>query len=101
MRMTRIRTFVLFVIRVVFMPITTSAKKAHRQSLRRRVFNSRRKVALKDALKAMNTTNKKEATAALSVAYKALDKAAKTGVIKKQTASRKKARLAAMVRKMA
>lgn len=83
------------------MPITTSAKKAHRKSLRRRVFNIRRKESLKDAIKAFGGVSKKEAEVALSAAYKALDKAAKTGVIKKQTASRKKSRLAAMVKKMA
>ena len=41
----------------------------------------------------------KEAQAKLSSAYKAIDKAAKRGVIKKNTASRKKARLAALIKK--
>jgi small subunit ribosomal protein S20 len=36
---------------------------------------------------------------ALSVLYKALDKAAKRGVIKKNTASRKKSRAVALLRK--
>jgi len=73
------------------MAITKSAKKAHRASLRKRVFNVRRKRALlgtvKDARKEMSTE-------ALSKAYKAIDKAAKRGIIKKNTAARKKSRLA-------
>ncbi|MCI0597678.1 30S ribosomal protein S20 [Candidatus Parcubacteria bacterium] len=73
------------------MAITTSAKKAHRASLRKRVFNVRRKRALTNAVK----TVKKSMTAAdLSKAYQAIDKAAKRGIIKKNTAARKKSRLA-------
>lgn len=73
------------------MAITSSAKKAHRASLKKRVFNVRRKrnmtVAVKDA--------RKEGTpASLSEAFKAIDKAAKRGIIKKNTADRKKSRLA-------
>ncbi len=73
------------------MAITKSAKKAHRVSLRRRVFNLRRSRALHDAVKAARAT--KDA-ASLSTAFKAIDKAAKTNVISKNAASRKKSRLA-------
>ena len=70
------------------MAITKSAKKAHRQSLRRRVFNLRRRHALHDAVKeARNDAGK------LSTAFKAIDKAAKRGVISKNAANRKKSRL--------
>lgn len=40
-----------------------------------------------------------EATAALPEAYKAIDKAAKRGILKKNTAARKKSRLAHAVSK--
>lgn len=79
------------------MAITKSAKKAHRASLRKRVFNVRRKRALTDTTKVVRknlATDPKAAEASLSAAYKAIDKAAKTGVIKKNAASRKKSRLA-------
>lgn len=79
------------------MAITKSAKKAHRASLRKHVFNVRRKRALTETTKVVKKaigTDVKEAEKSLSAAYKAIDKAAKTGVIKKNTASRKKSRLA-------
>ena len=79
------------------MAITKSAKKAHRASLKKRVYNVRRKRALGETTKTVRklvTTSPKEAEASLSAAYKAIDKAAKTGVIKKNAASRKKSRLA-------
>lgn len=86
------------------MAITKSAKKAIRVSDRKRVLNLRRQKAMKDALKdtrkhiALN--DKKAAVAELQAAYKALDKAAKRGVIKKNTASRKKSRLAHAIAKL-
>ncbi len=79
------------------MAITTSAKKAHRASLKKRVFNVRRKRALTDATKTARKQIAADASAAkesLSAAYKAIDKAAKRGIIKKNAASRKKSRLA-------
>lgn len=79
------------------MAITASAKKAHRASLKKHVFNVRRKRVLSDTTKTVRklvTTDVKEAEKSLSAAYKAIDKAAKTGVIKKNAASRKKSRLA-------
>ena len=87
------------------MAITANAKKAHRASLKKHVFNVRRKRVLtsttKDVRKLITTGSKAEANASLSAAFKALDKAAKTGVIKKNTASRKKSRLAKAVAKVA
>ncbi|HWH16122.1 MAG TPA: 30S ribosomal protein S20 [Candidatus Paceibacterota bacterium] len=79
------------------MAITKSAKKAHRASLKKRVFNLRRKRVLTDTVKTVRkaiATDTKEAEKTLSAAYQAIDKAAKTGVIKKNAASRKKSRLA-------
>ena len=87
------------------MAITTSAKKAIRGSQRKKVFNDRRKKALKEAVKEVRTLvaskDKKAVSAALSKAYQAIDKAAKTNFIKKNTASRKKARLSALAKKIA
>ncbi|HEY0979775.1 MAG TPA: 30S ribosomal protein S20 [Candidatus Paceibacterota bacterium] len=79
------------------MAITKSAKKAHRASLKKRVFNMRRKRTLADTTKTVRkaiVSDVKVAEQSLSAAYKAIDKAAKTGVIKKNAASRKKSRLA-------
>lgn len=84
------------------MAITKSAKKAHRVSVKKRVFNIRRKRALTTTVKTVKkamATSADEARSSLSAAYKAIDKAAKRGVIKKNTASRKKSRLAAAVKR--
>lgn len=87
------------------MAITSSAKKALRSSKRKRVFNLRRTRTMRDVLKEVNTLTSagkvKEAAAKLPEAYKAIDKAAKRGVIKKNTAARKKSRLSAHIKKSA
>lgn len=86
------------------MAITKSAKKAHRASLKKHVFNVRRKRVLTDTVKAVRKTMVTDAAAAresLSTAYQAIDKAAKRGVIKKNTADRKKSRLAKAVKRSA
>lgn len=83
------------------MPITDNAKKAHRQSLRRKVFNVRRARAMKDVTKtidkAVDAGDTKKAEELLPTAYKAIDKAAKRGIIKSNTAARKKSRLSASI----
>lgn len=83
------------------MAITQSAKKALRVSARKRVFNLRRSRTMKDAVKNVETLadtgKKKEAAQKLSEAYQAIDKAAKRGIIKKNTAARKKSRLAKLL----
>lgn len=85
------------------MPITKSAKKALRQSERRAEKNLKRKEAYKNALKQIRkfAAVKKidEAEKIIPAAYKALDKAAKTGVIKPNAAARKKSRLMAWIKK--
>ncbi len=79
------------------MPITQSAKKALRQSFRRKKRNVAKKEKMKDAVKEVKklvaSGDKEKALELISKAYKAIDKAAKTGVIKKNTANRKKSRL--------
>jgi len=80
-----------------YMAITKSAKKALRVSDRKRVFNDRIRKTLKSSVKEARTSIASKAkTSAESVrlAFKALDKAAKRGTIKKGTADRKKSRLA-------
>ena len=80
------------------MAITSSAKKAIRVSKRKKMVNDRRTKTMKDSVKkiekAVKAGNKEEAAKMLSAAFAAVDKAAKRGVIKKNTASRKKSRLA-------
>ena len=67
------------------MPIIKSAKKALRQSQKRRKLNLSRKNKVKEMvgqIKKLNLEGKKEeAEKLLSSAYKAIDKAAKRGVI--------------------
>lgn len=79
------------------MAITKSAKKAHRQSLRRKKMNDRRRRALAGALKAARVAQKGDAQA-LSRAYKAIDKALKGGILKKNTAARRKAKIARLLK---
>jgi small subunit ribosomal protein S20 len=87
------------------MPITKSAKRAIRGSERKMVFNDRRKKAIKETVKETKallvTKDKKAVQAMLSKAYKAIDKAVKTKLIKKNTAARKKSRLAKFINKAA
>lgn len=70
-------------------------------SLRRHVFNARRKKNMRDAVKVVGkfvTAKKsKEASAALPDLYQAIDKAAKNGTIKPNTAARMKSRLSKQV----
>lgn len=84
------------------MPITKGAEKAYRQSERKRVVNIRRKGTMKDAEKAVQKAiaagDAKKAKELLPVTYKAIDKAAKRGIIKKNTAARKKSRITARVK---
>ena len=83
------------------MPITRSAKKNIRVSGRKKAINDRRKKAMKEIIKKIEKTAKKDKTEAVKmipVAYQAIDKAAKKGVIKKNNASRKKARLTRIVK---
>jgi small subunit ribosomal protein S20 len=84
------------------MPITKGAEKANRQSKKKRIFNIRRKNVMTDVVKDVNKAviagDAAKAKELLPQAYKAIDKAAKRGVIKENTAARKKSRLTARVK---
>jgi small subunit ribosomal protein S20 len=76
---------------------TRNAKKANRSSLKRRVFNARRKKAMKDSVKEVRkfiaAKNGNDALKSLPNLYQTLDKAAKNGTIKPGAAARMKSRL--------
>ena len=84
------------------MPITSSAKKALRASKRKRVFNLAKKDQVSKVMKQFKklVAEKKlsDAEKMLPQVQKALDKATKTGLLKKNTTSRKKSRLVAMLK---
>lgn len=86
------------------MAITRNAKKANRVSTRKRVVNDRRRRTMRETVKTVKISIAKKDVKAtkteLSLAFKALDKAAKRGVIKKGTADRKKSRLAKALAKV-
>lgn len=79
------------------MAITKGAKKAHRQSLRKKAMNDVRKKALRDTIKAARTAKKGDQKS-LAEAYKAIDKAMKRGLLKKNTAARRKAKVAKLLK---
>ncbi|MDO8584720.1 MAG: 30S ribosomal protein S20 [bacterium] len=83
------------------MPITSSAKKALRQSKKRHEQNVAKKEAFKDAIKKVQklvaAKQMDAAAAALHEAYQKIDKAAKTGVIHKNTAGRLKSHTARLL----
>ena len=87
------------------MAITRNAKRAIRGSERKRVVNDTLRRTMREAVKTVRTDvakgDKKVIATDLALAFKALDKAAKKGTIKKGTANRKKARLAKAVAKLA
>lgn len=86
------------------MPNTKSAQKAMRQSRRRNAINLRTKSKVKSAFKTTRTHlsagSAKDAAESLKKAMSALDKAVKKNVIHKNTASRKKSRLAKALAKL-
>ncbi|HEY0908266.1 MAG TPA: 30S ribosomal protein S20 [Candidatus Paceibacterota bacterium] len=84
------------------MPITTSAKKALRASKHKRVFNIRHRDAVSDVVKEVKKLaaagKRSEAMKVLPKAYAEIDKSAKVGFIKKNTAARMKSRLSATIK---
>ncbi len=83
------------------MPITQSAKKAVRGSLRKKAFNDSRKRAMKEIIKKIEKivkTDKAEAVKMIPSAFAIIDKAAQKKVIKKNNAARKKSRLSRLVK---
>jgi small subunit ribosomal protein S20 len=87
------------------MAITKGAKKAHRASQKKRVYNIRRKKTLHDTVQALRREIAvgavDKAHALTAATQKAIDKAAKRGVIKPRTAARKKSRLARAIARVA
>jgi len=85
------------------MPITKSVKKALRQSEKRRIRNLRQKKEMKKVLqkiqKLIAEKKTKEAKKLLPRLFKLLDKGAKAGLIKKNTAARKKSRITKLINK--
>lgn len=80
------------------MPNKPAARKALRQTKRHVVQNQARREAFKNAIKnVLKAKSSVEAKKLVIAAQKALDKAAKVGVIKKNTAARKLSRLMAKV----
>lgn len=84
-----------------YMPVTKSAKKALRQNKKRRKMNLRRlrtmRGTIKDIQVKMSSQTQEDVKKLLPKAYKAIDKTAKVGIIKKNTAARKKSRLSRLV----
>lgn len=83
------------------MPITKSAKKAVRQNSKRKKRNLgyKRKIKSleKEAMLLISQKKIKEVKDILPKIYKAVDKSAKKGIIKKNTAGRKKSRIANLI----
>ncbi len=86
------------------MPVTKSAKKRLKTDRKRRARNLRVKAALKALVKnlhrAIDLKKGEEAKAILVKVTRALDRAASKGVIHKNTARRRKSRLAKKVNKL-
>ncbi len=86
------------------MAITKNAKRGIRVSEKKRVVNDKLRRTMKEAVKTVRkdvlAKDKKAINSDLSLAFKALDKAAKRGTIKKGQANRKKSRLAKAVAKL-
>lgn len=87
------------------MPIKKSAKKYLRASKKRAAQNLKIKKTFKDAVKKLRELAKagkiEEAKKMFPSVQKALDKAAKSNVIAKNTAARKKSRLVKMLKRSA
>lgn len=83
------------------MPITKSAKKALRTSLEKKAVNDRIKKNLKEKIKLVEKAahdKKKNVPELVKEAYSAIDKAAKKGIIKKNTAGRRKAKVSKLAK---
>ncbi len=83
------------------MPIIKSAKKRVIQSRKRQARNYNVRTAVRKAIRSVNDAvkngDKESAEKALSKAYKIIDTAAKKRVLQKNTASRRKSKLAHFV----
>ena len=79
---------------IYYMPIKKSAKKQLRQGLKKKRGNDAKKKETKELLKKLSVLieqgKKQEAEQMLPRVYKSIDKMAKAGLLKKNTAARKK-----------
>lgn len=84
------------------MPTSDAAKKSIRQNERRRKENQKKKDKMKELTKKVRSLadegKQDEAKELLPELHKAIDKAAKTNVIKKNAAARKKSKMARYVK---
>jgi len=87
------------------MPSTPGAEKSLRNQRRKRKYNDKKRRAYKEALKelrdAVDAGDYKAANELLPDVYKAIDKAAKRGVIHQNKADRKKSQASALIEKQA
>jgi len=87
------------------MPNIKSAKKRVKVIAKKTLINARIKSQVKTAIKKLETSvaagNKEDATVLLTNTVSTIDKAASKGIFHKNTASRKKARLAKLVNTLA
>jgi small subunit ribosomal protein S20 len=82
-------------------PRIESAKKALRQSRRRATHNRAQRSRLRTALKHVRSaTTRQAAEQAYAVAARLLDRAARTGIVHRNSAARQKSRLAKVVKGM-
>lgn len=82
-----------------------SAKKRIRQNVKRRALNRWRRTRVKDSTKeflaAVQSGDQAKAQETLKAATRTLDKIAAAGTLHKNTAARRKSRMAARLKKMA
>lgn len=85
------------------MPVIKSVKKALRKSEKNKAKNLKRNRTMKGLIKEAFDLSKegknKEVEAILPKVYKAIDKAAKQNIIKKNNAARKKSKVAKLISK--
>ena len=85
------------------MPVTKTTKRRPKQNERKRAINKKRTLAMRRLIKEANVLIAAKDTEAVEKMmpqiYKAIDKAAKKGVIKKNTAARKKSRIMKKIKK--
>ncbi len=86
------------------MPVTKTTKRRPKQNERKRAINKKRTLEMRRLIKEANTLIAAKDTEAVEKMmpqiYKAIDKAAKKGVIKKNTAARKKSRIMKKIKKI-
>jgi small subunit ribosomal protein S20 len=86
------------------MPVTKTTKRRPKQNERKRAINKKRTLAMRRLIKEANVLIAAKDTEAVEKMmpqiYKAIDKAAKKGVIKKNTAARKKSRIMKKIKKI-